>query len=72
MVSIKQFCNTPEEWHSLVLGWSEAMCPWRPRLPMPLEYKNPLDSEYHYYSFGRAAGVFTWVGMIAGCAKLLL
>lgn len=64
MISIKQFCNTPDEFHALVLGWSEAMCPWRARLLMPLEYHNPLQWEYHYYSFGRALGMLTWAGLI--------
>lgn len=71
MISIKEFCNTPEEWHSLVIGWGEAIYPREPRFKMGIEKENPIDNEYWYYTTGLALGVVTWIGIVVGCAKLL-
>jgi hypothetical protein len=59
------FLDTPNEWHALVLGLGEVICPWPPRFNV-LELKNidDLISERHYYYTGRALGVFVWLGII--------
>lgn len=71
-VTIKDFCNTAHEFHALIMGWGEAIYPREPRFKMGMESKNPVDGEYWYYTTGLALGVFTWVGIVIGCIKLLL
>jgi hypothetical protein len=58
--------DTPDEWHALVLGLGEVICPWPPHFNV-LELKNidALISERHYYYTGRALGVLVWLGIIA-------
>lgn len=72
MVSIKEFLSTSEEWHALVIGWSEAIYPREPRFKIGLEIKNPVKDEYWYYSFGLALGALTWAGIVVGCIAWLL
>ena len=72
---------TIHEWHSWVIGWSEVMCPSKPRIPrdkQPITVavteetikikRDYLQDEYHYYGVGRVAGVFTCIGIIVGLA----
>ena len=47
------FLSTHEEWHAFVIGFCEVLCPWPPR--------HSINSEYHYYVFGRAMGVIAWL-----------
>lgn len=58
------FLNTPAEWHSWVIGFSQVICPWRPPLTIPKKELEYLKGEWHYYMFGRAVGVFAWLGII--------
>jgi hypothetical protein len=59
------FLDTPTEWHVLVIGLAEVICPWPPRFNV-LELKNidDLIAERHYYYTGRALGVLVWLGII--------
>ncbi|MGB6873343.1 MAG: hypothetical protein WBE46_04285 [Dehalococcoidia bacterium] len=50
------FLSTHEEWHAFVNGFCEVLCPWPPRHSI-----NSINSEYHYYQFGRAFGVIAWL-----------
>jgi len=63
---------TWDEWHSFVIGWCEAISFGRRIHKMPMEYDNPLTNEYHYYLFGLAIGVFTWLVIIIGGIKCLI
>jgi len=63
--------NTPEERHIFSIGYFETLCPWRPRIPMPESYPYPVESEYHYYLAGRAAGFITLLFIICGVGTLL-
>jgi len=56
---------TWEECHAFVIGFGHAIWIWK-RLPMPLNYKNPLEEEYHYYVAGGATAVLIMVGIIVG------
>jgi hypothetical protein len=63
------FMNTPEEWHSFVVGFCEALCPLKPRIePIDLYY---VQGEWHYYSFGRALGFLTLIVFIVGMVKVI-
>jgi len=66
------FMNTPEEWHVFVIGACETACPWKPNRPVPKYYVKLLDTEYHYYVFGRVIGFIALLALLSGCAKLLL
>ena len=56
------FLSTHEEWHALVIGFSEVICPWLPRFKgISEEQLTLLVKEYHYYVFGRAVGVIAWL-----------
>ena len=67
-VNPSSFLSTREEWHALVIGFYEVLCPWPPRhryvhagLWVPEELEEQIVSEYHYYMFGRAIGVIAWL-----------
>jgi len=57
--------STPKERHSFVIGFSEAICFFiKTRLPTQTSNYNPIYSEEHYYTSGRAAGVLFYVIII--------
>ena len=55
------FLSTHEEWHALVIGSFEVLCPWKPRQRPSTVVDGILNQEYHYYLFGRALGVIAWL-----------
>jgi hypothetical protein len=67
------FVDTYQEWHAFVNGFCEVLCPWPPRVRIPLasaaqrkdkddkDLTSEILSEYHYYAFGRALGVIAWL-----------
>lgn len=56
------FLDCYQEWHALVEGFCEVLCPWPPRYSMnPSNPTNPINSDHHYYVFGRALGVIAWL-----------
>jgi len=57
------FLSTCEEWHALVEGFCEVLCPWPPRRLISEELSRQISDEYHYYMFGRAVGVIAWLGI---------
>jgi len=69
---LKEFLSTTEEFHAFIIGFFEVLCPWPPRVRIPSpstgggkgEGDNPseaISEEYHYYLFGRGAGVIAWI-----------
>lgn len=62
-MSLFSFMNTPDEWHSFVIGFFEVVC-YLPRKIKPLEDRRVMvSSEYWYYMFGRGMG---WVAFLLG------
>lgn len=62
----KEFLNTAEELHALVIGLCEVLCPWPATWLTPSKERlNELLSEYHYYALGRGLGILTWLGIAA-------
>jgi hypothetical protein len=55
-IKLGTFLSTPEEWHSLVIGFFEVLCPWPPRIKLLTPVNKYLQGEYHYYLTGRGAG----------------
>jgi len=65
--SISTFLDCYQEWHALVEGFCEVLCPWPARYQPLEELLNDLRGDHHYYVFGRALGVIAWLGI----AKLI-
>jgi len=66
------FMNTPEEWHTIIIGIGEGFCPWQPRYESGTKVKNMIKKEYHYYIFGTAVGFAGLIFAIAGAVRLVL
>jgi hypothetical protein len=60
-IRLSAFLDCYQEWHALVEGFCEVLCPWPPRTQPTQETQQTLNSEYHYYVFGRALGVIAWL-----------
>lgn len=67
-----EFMNTYEELHAFIIGWGQGVSFWCKRAPMPMEYKSPLEEEYHYYAFGYGVGILTLMFGVVGAIKLVL
>ena len=64
----RYFLDTVAEWHALVQGFSEVLCPWPPlRKVLSEQLASEIKDEYHYYMFGRVLGVLAWLAI----AKLI-
>ena len=55
------FIDCYEEWHALIEGFCEALCPWPARHKISHKLSNDLRGDHHYYMFGRALGVIAWL-----------
>jgi len=64
--------NTIDEFHSFVIGWGSGISFWCHRIPIPMEYKNPLVEEYHYYIAGYGFGIITLLLIVIGGLKCLI
>lgn len=63
-ININSFIDSVAEWHALVQGFCEVLCPWPPRYKMlKPELLFEIASEHHYYMFGRALGITAWLGI---------
>lgn len=71
-IKLSRFCDTHQEWHALVNGWCEIICPWPPfRKVMSKALAEELANEYHYYNFGRVLGLVSLIGIILGVIKVV-
>ncbi len=61
---IKSCFSTADECHAFIIGFSEGATFFRQARPMPMEYKNPLNEEWHYYAFGRPVGFIVSVVLL--------
>ena len=55
------FLDDWREWHALVEGVSEVLCPWPARHKPSLDLTTDIRNEHHYYMFGRALGISAWL-----------
>jgi hypothetical protein len=60
-IRLSTFLDSYQEWHALVEGLFEVLCPWPARHEISRKLSNDLRGEHHYYMFGRALGVITWL-----------
>ena len=58
---LKELFSTSEERHAFLIGFSEVLCPWPPRIQMSAVYYPKIQLEHHYYLGGRALGVIVWI-----------
>jgi len=64
-IVFSHFLDTVAEWHALVQGLCEVLCPWPPRHKlMDEELANEIRTNHHYYATGRVLGVLAWVVII--------
>jgi len=62
-INPRQFLSEAAELHALVIGLGEIF----PLIPPLIKAYDPglleeINSEYHYYMFGRALGILAWFG----------
>jgi hypothetical protein len=63
-VHFKAFLDCYREWHALIIGFFEVLCPWPPRFKLvSQDLTNQVADEYHYYLWGRAVGVLSWLAI---------
>lgn len=70
-IKLRTLLSTPEEWHALVIGFFEVLCPWKPKLLICASYRKQLKGEYHYYMTGRGIGFPVLLLILLGFAKLI-
>jgi hypothetical protein len=71
-INPKTLLNTPEEWHALVIGFCEVLCPWPPRHVGADTPPACIKGEEHYYMAGRALGFPLLILIIIALVKLVL
>jgi hypothetical protein len=59
-IRLSAFLDSYQEWHALVEGLCEVLCPWPPRHKLSRKLLNDLRGDHHYYVFGRVLGVIAW------------
>jgi hypothetical protein len=64
--------DTPDERHALVIGFSEVLCPWPPRIEELPDLVERINEEYHYYLAGRGLGFIALVALVSLVLKYLL
>jgi hypothetical protein len=70
-IKLSTFMSTPEEWHALIIGFCEVICPWPQQHPtITAELNAVLWDEHHYYVLGRVLGVLAWLGIAAAVKEL--
>lgn len=70
-IKLKTLLSTPEEWHALVIGFFEVLCPWPARTWLSGQSFDQLLREYHYYLTGRGLGFPALLLILIGLAKLI-
>jgi hypothetical protein len=60
-IRLSAFLDCYQEWHALVEGFCEVLCPWPPRHKLSGQLLDDLKKDHHYYVFGRVLGVIAWL-----------
>jgi len=68
---IHTFIDTPAEWHALVEGFCDVFFPFVKRYQPSKALKEAIESEHHYYNFGRVLGFIAWVWFWVGVYKVV-
>jgi hypothetical protein len=64
-IRVTAFLDCYQEWHALVEGFCEVLCPWPARHQLAGELLTDLKGDHHYYAFGRVVGVIAWLAIAA-------
>jgi len=67
---LKEFCNTSDEFHALVIGFFEPFCLWW-RIGIPRSAMKMVAKEFHYYRVGKAFGVGAMVILLFAIALFI-
>lgn len=70
-INLKTFLSTPKEWHALVIGFFEVLCPWPPSLLAMTSRYEAISGEEHYYMTGRGIGFTALLFTLFGIAYLV-
>ena len=60
-IRLSAFLDCYQEWHTLVEGFCEVLCPWPAKHKLSGKLLDDLIAEHHYYMLGRALGVGGWL-----------
>lgn len=71
-IKLKTFLSTPQEWHALVVGFFEVLCPWHAWIWLTGPALEKFLGEYHYYTLGRGLGFVALLFLLLGVAKFIL
>lgn len=66
------FLNTPDEWHTLVIGLGDGYCPWQKIYKPTAEMEEIIQKEFHYYNAGASIGFALLIFSIALAVRLIL
>ena len=69
-INFKTLLSTHQEWHALVIGFFEVLCPWPAHYPCHCERSEAISGEEHYYLAGRGIGFPVLLLILTGLAKL--
>jgi len=64
------FMNTPEEWHTVVIGLGDGYCPWPKKYKPTAKMKEIIREECHYYNAGMAVGFALLIFSIALAVRI--
>ena len=71
-INPRELLDEVEEWHAMVIGFCEVLCPWHPNYyTIDPDLSHALSAEHHYYMFGRAMGMIAWLGIAVIVKRLL-
>lgn len=59
------FLDCYQEWHALVEGFCEVLCPWPAKHQLTGQLLDDLKADHHYYMTGRGLGILGWLTI--GC-----
>jgi len=68
----KEFLNTSNERHAFLIGFAEGAMFFRKGMQMPVNYENPLEDEWHYYTIGRPIGLWVSTFVLLGGIFIIL
>jgi len=69
---IYTFMDTPDEWHTSLIGLGDGYCPWRKPYEPTVRMKRVIQKEIHYYTVGVAIGFALLIFSIALAVRLVL
>jgi len=63
-IRLSNFLDRVEEWHALIQGIASVVCPFPCKYKPSKQLQEEIESEHHYYKFGRVLGIIFWIVVI--------